>query len=74
MCDVVGVAIAQRLHDLDENSSGILLGEVAVGVQAIEQLASFAETGSNRDLLGDKEDILVVLEGLVELDAGGVVD
>lgn len=45
MSDVVGVAVAQRLHDLDENSSCILFRKIAIRVQTIEQLASFAKTG-----------------------------
>lgn len=44
MRDVMGVAVAQRLHYLHEDPSRILLREVAVGVEAIEQLAALAET------------------------------
>jgi hypothetical protein len=41
--DVMRVAVAQRLHYLDEDPPGIFLGEVAVGVEAVEELSSFAE-------------------------------
>jgi hypothetical protein len=44
MCDVMCVAVAQCLHDLDEDPSRILLGEVAVGVEAVEEFSAFAET------------------------------
>lgn len=44
MGNVMSVAVAERFHDLDKDLAGILLGKVAVRIEAVEELSSLAKT------------------------------
>jgi division protein CdvB (Snf7/Vps24/ESCRT-III family) len=72
--DVVGVAVVDSLYDLDEYLPGVLLCEISLILKAAEQLSALAQTKSYNGLLSHQEEVILVLEGFVETNTGGVID
>ena len=67
MTDLLGMEILDHVDHLTENYSGVFLVEIAVFLQTLEKLASFA-------IILNEVEIFVVFKDLIEFDDVGVIE
>jgi hypothetical protein len=73
MGNLMSMAVAEGLYDLDKYFPGIVFWEVAFRIEAIEELPAFTETIITVILLSNKENVMLIFKGFIKFNAWGVI-